>query len=261
MDDDSEYIKIGGRRLEIARYGPSPTEAPTLVFLHHGLGCVGTWQDFPFRLATATGCGAIVYSRLGHGRSDPCPLPPSTRFMHDEGLEVLPELLDIAGVRECVLIGHSDGGSIAIIYAGGTSAGPLRGVITEAAHVFFEPMTVRALHEAKESYERGELCERLRKHHGRNTDGAFRRWNDTWLHPDFVDWDLREYLPHVKVPMLVIQGEDDEYGTAAQTETIARHATAETRIMMLPGCGHSPHLELETMMLEAMSSFISRALA
>ena len=261
MDEDGEYITVGGRRLEIARHGPSPAEAPTLVFLHHGLGCVGTWRDFPARLATATGCGAIVYGRLGYGRSDPCSLPRSPRFMHDEGLEVLPELLDVAGVRECVLLGHSDGGSIAIIYAGGTSAAPLRGVITEAAHVFFEPMTVHALREAKESYERGELRERLGKHHGSNTDCAFRGWNDTWLHPGFVNWDLREYLPHVKVPMLVIQGADDEYGTTAQVETIVRHTAAETQTMMLPDCGHSPHLEQEALMLEAMRSFVSLAFA
>ena len=181
--------------------------------------------------------------------------------MHDEGLEVLPELLDVAGVRECVLLGHSDGGSIAIIYAGGTSAAPLRGVITEAAHVFFEPMTVHALQEAKESYERGELRESLRKHHGHNTDCAFRGWNDTWLHPGFVNWDLREYLPHVKVPMLVIQGADDEYGTTAQVETIVQHTAAETQAMMLPDCGHTPHLEQEALMLEAMRSFVSLAFA
>lgn len=261
MGREIEYIQVGGRRLEIARHGPSPAEAPTLVFLHHGLGCVGTWRDFPAKLAAATGCGALVYSRLGYGRSDACALPRAVGFMHDEGLEVLPELLDVTGVRECVLVGHSDGGSIAIIYAGGTPAGPLRGVITEAAHVYFEPMTVRALREASESYQRGELRERLAKHHGQNTDCAFRGWNDAWLHPDFVDWDLREYVQRIAVPMLAIQGEDDEYGTPAQVESIVQLAPTDARGLMLPDCGHSPHLDLETEVLKAMSGFVSRVFA
>lgn len=132
----TEYISIDGKRLETVWHGPSPRDAPTLVFLHEGLGCVTMWGDFPARMAAATGCGAFVYSRLGYGNSDPCVLPRPIRFMHDEGRDVLPRVLDVAGIRECILIGHSDGGSIAIIYAGGTKAIPLRGLITEAAHVF-----------------------------------------------------------------------------------------------------------------------------
>lgn len=147
-----DHLRVNGKHLEIAWHGPAPEEAPTLVFLHEGLGCVALWRDFPAKLAAATGCGALIYSRLGYGRSDRCELPRPLRFMHDEGLHVLPAILDLAGVRQCVLIGHSDGGSIAIIYAGGVVTESLRGVIAEAPHVFCEEMTVRSIRKAKEAY-------------------------------------------------------------------------------------------------------------
>ncbi len=253
-----DYIAVGGHRLETNWYGPLPGDAPTLVFLHHGLGCAAMWRDFPGKLAAAVDCGALVYSRLGYGRSDPCSLPRSVRFMHEEGLQVLPELLDAAGIRQCILIGHSDGASIAVIYAGGTTAKPLRGIITEAPHVFFETQTMRGIQKAKEAYENGDLREKLEKYHGSNTDCAFWGWNHTWLHPDFVSWDIQEYLPHIKVPMLVIQGEDDEYGTDEQVKAIKRYAGAGAEAVILPGCGHAPHLEQEAASLKAMKDFILR---
>lgn len=145
----AEFVVADGKRLEIVRYGPSPEDAPTLVFLHEGLGCIAMWRDFPAQLAAATGCGALVYSRSGYGRSDPCVHHRPIRFMHHEGLKVLPELLDISGIRECILVGHSDGGSIAIIYAGGTPAVKLRGLITEAAHVFCEDLSVQSIQAAR----------------------------------------------------------------------------------------------------------------
>lgn len=258
MKAHEQYLTVNGKQLEVTWHGPAPEHAPTLVFLHEGLGCVAMWRDFPAKLATATGCGALVYSRLGYGRSDPCPLPRSVRFMHDEGLQVLPELLEVAGVRECILIGHSDGGSIALIYAGGTSADPLRGVITEAPHVFREEIGVRSIQKIRESYQHGDLHEKLAKYHGANTDCAFYGWNETWLHPDFADWNLEEYLPNVKVPLLVIQGEQDEYGTSAQVEAIARQAGAGAEVLLLPNCGHTPHRDQEAIMLQAMVCFIAR---
>ncbi|MEW6106492.1 MAG: alpha/beta hydrolase [Bacillota bacterium] len=256
--EDEDSLVIGGQRLEIAWHGPAPEDAPTLVFLHEGLGCVAMWRDFPAKLAAATGCGALVYSRLGYGRSDACVLPRPVRFMHDEALTILPQLLAAAGVRECVLVGHSDGGSIALIYAGGTAAEPLRGVITEAPHVFCEEVTVRAIRKAKESYERGDLRQRLMRYHGANTDCAFYGWSDTWLHPEFLQWNLEAYLPAIKVPMLVIQGENDEYGTPAQVDAIARQAGGEVEVMIVPQCGHAPHREQETVTLQTMARFIAR---
>ena len=257
----TEYISIDGKRLETVWHGPSPRDAPTLVFLHEGLGCVTMWGDFPAKMAAATGCGAFVYSRLGYGNSDSCVLPRPIEFMHHEGLEVLPRALDAAGICECILIGHSDGGSIAIIYAGGTKAIPLRGLITEAAHVFCENITVHAIRDAREKYTKGGLRRNLEKYHGLNTDGAFWGWNDVWLHPDFGDWNIEEYVPGISVPMLVIQGDNDTYGTAAQVRSISRHATTSTEVVTLSDCGHSPHREHQTLVLQAMVDFISRTLS
>jgi pimeloyl-ACP methyl ester carboxylesterase len=256
MKRHEDFFTIAGKRLEVVWYGPAPGDARTLVFLHEGLGCVAMWRDYPAKLAAATGCGVLVYSRLGYGRSDSCSLPRSLRFMHDEGLQVLPALLEHAEIRECVLIGHSDGGSIALIYAGGTAALPLRGVITEAPHVFCEEITIHSIQQAREAYEKGDLRQRLQKYHGPNTDCAFWGWNDAWLHPDFANWNLEEYLPHITVPMLVIQGEDDPYGTSAQVEVIARQAGAGAEVLMVPQCGHAPHREQEVVTFQAMVRFI-----
>lgn len=260
MSKPHPFITVAGKRLEVAWHGPRPEEAPTLVFLHEGLGCVALWRDFPAKLAATTGCGALVYSRLGYGQSDPCDLPRPLHYMHDEGLEVLPELLQVAGVRECILVGHSDGGSIALIYAGGTPATPLRGVITEAAHVFCEDISVRSIAAIKAPYEQGDLRQKLQKYHGQNVDCAFWGWSGVWLHPDFRQWNLEEYLAGLKVPLLAIQGEADEYGTVAQIEAIARQAGAGAEVVMFPNCGHSPHRDQEAATLQAMTQFIQRIL-
>lgn len=260
MTSRDERPTVGGKRLEAVWHGPVPGDAPTLVFLHEGLGCAAMWRDFPARLAAATGCGALVFSRLGYGRSDPCPLPRPVRYMHDEGLHVLPELLEVAGVCECIVIGHSDGGSIAITYAGGTPAVPLKGLICEAAHVFCEDLTVRSIREVGDAYRDGDLRRKLEKYHGDNTDCAFWGWHDAWLHPDFREWNLKEYLPNTRVPVLAIQGQDDQYGTAAQVEAIRRGVTREAQVMMLPDCGHCPHFEQSDVALEAMVGFVDRLL-
>jgi len=252
----TNYLQIDGHQLEFTWHGPGPDDAPTLVFLHEGLGCVALWRDFPAKLAAATGCGAFVYSRLGYGKSDPCNLPRPIRFMHTEGLEVLPRVLAGAGIKDCIMVGHSDGGSIAIVYAGGTPAIPLRGLITAAAHVFCEQLSVDSIESARAQYERHNLRQKLEKYHGTNTKFAFRGWNDVWLHPDFRQWNIEEYLPGIKVPMLAIQGVDDQYGTAAQIETIAAKTGPRTQTLLLPACRHAPHAEQEQATLNAMKSFI-----
>jgi pimeloyl-ACP methyl ester carboxylesterase len=173
---------------------------------------------------------------------------------------VLPQLLEMAGIRDCILIGHSDGGSIAIIYAGGTKAPPLRGLITKAAHVFCEDICLSAVRHASEMYLNGELRRRLEKHHGGNTDNAFWGWNDIWLHPDFRNWNIEEYLSEVKVPMLAIQGENDNQGTPAQVEAISRQVTTMVESVILPDCGHAPHKEQEAVVFRAMKAYISRLL-
>lgn len=254
----TDYLRVDHHRLEIDWHGPGPDKAPTLVFLHEGLGCVALWRDFPAKLAAATGCGALVYSRLGYGKSDPCELPRPIRFMHTEGLEGLPRVIAAAGIKACILIGHSDGGSIAIVYAGGTPALPLRGVITEAAHVFCEQVSVDSIESAKKQYENHDLRQKLFKYHGANTDCAFRGWNDVWLHPDFMAWNIEEYLPGIKVPMLAIQGEDDQYGTPAQIEAIRLKTSPLTKTVLLADCQHAPHVEQEQATLEIMRRFIQK---
>ncbi len=256
----TQYLNIGTNRLEIDWYGPGPEEAPTLVFLHEGLGCVALWHDFPARLADATGCGAFVYSRLGYGRSDPCELPRPISFMHTEGLDILPRVLAAAGIKAHILIGHSDGGSIALVNAGGRPAAGLRGLITEAAHVFCEQLSVDSIQAAKAHYETGDLRRKLHRYHGDNTVCAFRGWNDVWLHPDFMNWNIAEFLPGIKVPMLALQGQDDQYGTVAQLDAIGQQAGPGVETRLLANCRHAPHAEQADVALEAMRTFIGHIL-
>jgi pimeloyl-ACP methyl ester carboxylesterase len=255
------FITINGQPLEVAWHGPAPQHAPTLVFLHEGLGCVALWRDFPAKLAAATGCGALVYSRLGYGRSAPCPLPRPVSYMHDEALTILPLVLKQMDIEQVILVGHSDGGSIALIYAGSHHAQQpphLLGLITEAAHVLCETISLQAIHAIRPLYDNGDLRQRLAKYHGNNVECAFLGWNDAWQHPDFWQWNLENYLVNIHVPTLVIQGEADEYGTIAQVETIVRHTHAQQ--LLLPACGHTPHREQEATTLAAMTAFITHLL-
>ena len=246
----------GGHSLEYMWLGPSPEEAATLVFLHEGLGCVSAWRDFPARVAEATGCGALVYSRAGYGNSDPVTLPRPVSFMHDEALVTLPEVLDAVGVREAILVGHSDGGSIALIYAGGVHDARLRGLVLEAPHVFVEDLSVESIGRAAEQYREGGLRAALERHHGRNTECAFWGWNRVWLDPAFRSWNIGEYLPRITVPVLVIQGEEDEYGTLRQVEAIERGCSGPVRSVLLQECGHSPHRDRPRRTLDEITSFV-----
>lgn len=248
-------MTIDGRRLEYAWHGPGPDAAPTLVFLHQGLGSVSMWKEFPSALAERTGCGALVYSRRGHGRSDPWDGPRSVRFMHDEALIGLPHLLETLRVASPLLVGHSDGASVALIYAG-AHAGPLRGLLLEAPHVFVEDLSVRSIAAARVAFEQGDLRARLGRHHGTNTEGVFRGWNDVWLSPTFRAWNIEEYLAGIDVPTLVIQGLQDEYGTLGQVDTIVAQIRAPVRTLLLDGCGHSPHRDKPDEVLESMVTFV-----
>ncbi|HEX4966497.1 MAG TPA: alpha/beta hydrolase [Thermoanaerobaculia bacterium] len=252
-----EHVVVGGTRLEIRWIGPPPEEAPTLVFLHEGLGSVSLWRDFPDRLAERTGWGALIYSRAGYGKSASAPLPRPVRFMHDEA-EVLGEVLAKLAIRDCILVGHSDGASIALIYSGSHPAPGLRGLILEAPHVFTEPHGLASIARIGEQYRTTDLRDRLARHHGDNVDVAFRGWNDVWLNPDFRAWDIEEYLPGVQVPILILQGEDDEYGTWKQVEAIQRQAGGPVEAIALANCGHSPHREQPERTLEAMAGFVGR---
>ncbi len=252
---------IDGRSLETAWHGPPPEVAPTLVFLHEGLGSVSTWRAFPAEVAEATGCGALVYSRVGYGLSEAVPLPRPLSYMHDEA-ERLPAILDAFQVRRAILFGHSDGGSIALLHAADeTSAPRLLGLVLEAPHVFVEPISVTSIAEAREAFVHGDLRERLRRHHHGNVDCAFLGWNGAWLDPGFLTWNLESKLPEVHVPTLVIQGEDDAYGTLAQVESIARGVGAKVERCILPACGHSPHRDKPMETLAATAGFVRRLLS
>lgn len=250
-------VVVGGLRFETRWIGPPPEDAPTLVFLHEGLGSVSMWRDFPDRLALETGCGALIYSRAGYGKSDPAPLPRPVRFMHDEA-EILREVLAQAKIRECILVGHSDGASIALIYAGSQPAAGLKGLILEAPHVFTEPHGLASIAKMAEVYSSTDLRGRLARHHGSNVDIAFRGWNDVWLHPDFRAWNIEEYLSSITVPILILQGGDDEYGTWKQVEAIERQAGGSVEAIALADCGHSPHREQPERALQAMAKFVGR---
>ena len=216
------------------------------------------WRDFPARLVQLTGCGVLVYSRLGYGGSDPCLLPRPIDFMHHEGLRVLAEVIRQTGTRDHLLVGHSDGGSIALIHAGGNPCPGLKGVVTLAAHVFCEDLTRQAIQAARERYLNGDLKARLAPYHGENTDCAFWGWNDVWLDPDFKHWNIETFLPTIRVPVLAIQGGNDPYGTAAQIDSIKRRSGSGVTDVMIPDCGHAPHLEKSDAALAAISDFITR---
>jgi pimeloyl-ACP methyl ester carboxylesterase len=253
------FLQIGRTRLECRWIGPPPHQVPTIVFLHEGLGSVSTWRDFPDALAAAAGCGALVYSRASYGRSDPVPLPRPVRFMHDEA-EVLLEVLEAAEVREPILLGHSDGASIALIAAGSGRVTGLRGLVLEAPHVFAEPCGLESIAKIADVYRATNLRERLARHHGANTDVAFWGWNRVWLDPDFRAWNIEDVLPGVTVPALVVQGEDDEYGSWAHVESIRRRSSGPVETLLVPRCGHAPHAEQRDRVLQATTAFIRSVL-
>ena len=249
------HLDLGDQQLEY-RFLQGRPDRPTLVLLHEGLGCVAIWRDFPDALAQATGCPVLVYSRAGYGGSSPVTLPRPLTYMHHEGQDVLPRLINHLGLTDYLLIGHSDGASIAVIYAGSAPRPGLRGVILEAPHVFNEPVCVASIQAAKQAYESTDLRAKLARLHGDNVDCAFWGWNGAWLDPGFLDWNLESFLPGIQVPMLVIQGASDEYGTARQYTTIADRSGAPVDVLVLAQCGHSPHRDRRDAALGAMVDFI-----
>jgi pimeloyl-ACP methyl ester carboxylesterase len=265
-------FEVLGQRLEYRWIGPRPDDAPTIVFLHEGLGCLGMWRDFPDRMASATGCGALVYSRLGYGASEPVRGPRPVRFMHDEALDVLPAIIEHFKLEEVILFGHSDGASIAVIYAGARPRGfggpqgpplrpnPVRALVLEAPHVFVEAICVERITRIAQEYETRRLRERLARHHGGNTDSMFRTWTEVWLTPEFRRWNIEEYLPAIQSPVLVVQGEDDEYGTLRQVDAVVTQVRGPAESLVLAHCGHSPHSDQPDEVLEAASRFVRETL-
>lgn len=217
------------------------------------------WRDFPHKLAQKTGCGALVYSRLGYGKSEKCELPRSLNFMHDEALQVLPEILMQCKIQQYILVGHSDGASIALIHASQNSADNLLGMVNEAPHVFCETLTISSIQKLRESFQSGNLRERMMKYH-KDIDTTFHSWADVWLDPEFAKWNIELSLPGIKAPQLIIQGNNDEYGTSAQVEAIARQSGGIVETCFLDNCGHSPHRDRQSQTLAVMTKFVRNLL-
>ena len=253
-------LTIGGRFVEANWWGPGPEEAPTIVLLHEGLGCVALWRDFPARLAAATGCGVFAYSRFGYGGSDPVSLPRPLTYMHEEALKILGPVMDAAGIRRAILVGHSDGGSIAAIFAGGVPDFRLRGAVMIAAHFLCEDVAVTSIEAARLAYETTSLREKLGRYH-RDVDNAFWGWNGAWLDPEFKKWRIDDYVPTIRVPALLIQGSADEYGTLAQFEAFTSQAYCPVETVVIEGAGHSPHLSHAAETLSVIEGFVARILA
>lgn len=250
---------LDGRTLETQWWGPGPDAPATLLLLHEGLGCVALWRDFPEALAAATGCGVFAYSRFGYGGSDTVTLPRPLSYMHDEAVEVLPAVLDAAGVRRAVLIGHSDGGTIAAIHAGAVRDSRVVGAVLMAAHFFVEEMNIASIRAIKEHYEQGDLRARLRRYH-RDVDVAFRGWNDAWLDPRFRSFDITEEVARIRVPILALQGADDPYGSDEQLRVLERVARCSVETRLIEGSRHSPHLEARDATMEAIVPFVRNVL-
>ncbi len=256
---EREFV-VAGKKIEAAWHGPAPDQAPTLVLLHEGLGCVAMWRDFPAKLAQRTGYGVLAYSRPGYGKSDPVPLPRPLSYMHDDAFDVLPAVLDQAKIEKAILVGHSDGASIATIYAGGRQDFRVRGLVLVAPHFFCEDISVASITDAKQAYENTDLRARLARYHGDIVDVAFWGWNQAWLDPDFRHWNISEYLPTIRVPILIIQGSDDQYGTAAQIEVARTETYCPVEVLYLDNCRHSPQIDQPDATLDAIAEFSHRVL-
>lgn len=252
-------VTVQGKKLEYVRLPSShpKANAPVMVFLHEGLGSISMWRDFPQRLADATGCEAIVYSRYGYGRSTPRTEPRAPRYMHDEGLLALPEFLEELEIERPFLFGHSDGGSIALIHAG-NAPNSVSGIIALAPHLMVEEVTLHGIAAARQTYLDTDLGKRLGRHHD-DVDSVFWSWNDIWLSPDFRDWNIEEYVPRITAPVLAIQGEDDEYATMEQIDRIARFGK-NVELVKLADCRHSPHKDQPVAVIGVVSEFVARVL-
>jgi len=252
-------VTVQGRSLEVQRIAGLGPHAPELVFLHEGLGSISHWKDFPERVAATTGCPVTVYSRYGNGNSDLLTEPRPVTYMHDEALRALPDLLAQLHIEKPILIGHSDGASIALIFSGGVAGArdSVRGLVLLAPHVFVEDLSVASIAAAKTTFETTDLCEKLGRHH-RDPARTFWGWNNIWLHPDFRRWNIEEYLSRITCPILAIQGLDDQYGTMAQVQAIARQSAGPVEILPLAECRHSPQRDQPEAVLAAMATFVKQ---
>lgn len=254
------HVPVHGAGLFVKMYAhiseDMAEERPTLVFLHEALGSVGQWKSFPYELCKAAGCDGIVYDRKGHGKSSPMDASRTPDFYTEEAEQYLAGLLDALNIHRPLLFGHSDGATIALKFASSFPDRPVA-VISEAAHVIIEDITLEGIREARGLYERTDLGAKLSRYHGDKTDDVFRAWADTWLSPELASWDMLEDLHAVRCPVLIMQGADDQYGSRLQVDLIAEHVSGPSDIFWIENCGHVPHLEKRAVVIERMCEFIA----
>ena len=258
--EQMQSLTAGGVRLECRWWGTPEGAGPALVLLHEGLGCVAMWRDFPALLHRRTGLRVFAWSRAGYGGSDPAALPRPIDYMHAEGREVVDAVLDAAGIEDAVLVGHSDGASIAMVHAGAHAHDPApraRALVLLAPHVFCEEVSIAGIRAAGDAYRRGGLRERLARYHGERVDDTFFGWHDAWLQPAFRQWSIEAFLPGIAVPVLLVQGEHDAYGSVAQLDAIERGVAGPVTRRWLAECGHAPHRERPAETLDAIERFIA----
>jgi len=253
--EQSGFLTAAGRQLEFRWIVPAARDRPPLVFLHEGLGSIAQWKTFPDTIAAATGCGTLSYSRYGFGQSDPLTEPRDADYLAQEALVALPAVLAARDIVNPILIGHSDGATIALLYASDPRWSTCA-IIIEAPHVFVEDTGLTAIARMREAYRDGDLRQRLGRYH-RDVDATFNGWADTWLLPEFRAWNMESRLPDVRCPVLLIQGLDDPYGTVSQVEAITGQVSGPVDVMLLPECAHAPHVEREGEVREAMVRFIA----
>lgn len=255
-------LPLQGGEVEVLRLEPAGAlgAGEALVFMHEGLGSLELWREFPRSVVEATTRRAYVWSRRGYGSSDPAHLPRTPDYMHDEGLNVLPAFLDALGIDRPVLVGHSDGASIALIYAGSRSRddnGP-SAVVAIAPHVLVEDRSITGIEAARERYVASDMGERMARYHS-DADATFWGWNDIWLSPEFRDWNIEEFLPHITCPVLVVQSEDDPYGTLDQVRRVSDGCEAPVLTSVFPTGGHRPHLVHAKEVAVAIADFLDNA--
>ncbi len=256
--DNTFYLQVAGHKLRVRTIvppGESIESSPVLVFLHEGLGCIEIWRDFPEMLSKALGLPALMYDRYGSGGSEAFQEVRQGNPFRWEAEVALAELLTACNVNRPILIGHSDGGSIALHYAAHFSGRPLA-VIVEAAHVFGEELTLSSIRKAVQAFETGGLKGKLARYHGEQTESMFKGWADIWLAPENLGWNMESFLSAITCPLLVIQGENDEYGTLDQVEAIVSGVSGKTETLIIPDCAHSPHLQAQEKTLQGMVAFV-----
>ena len=259
MAEGDLEIRADGRRLRARRYAPRQApDQPTIVLLHQGLGSVSQWRGFPEALAEASGCAVVGYDRFGHGGSDVLEGPRAEDFLEREAIRALPQVLEALAIERPILYGHSDGATIALLFAAAYPERP-RAVISEAAHVFSEVHELGGLPAVIQEFETGGLRERLARHHGKKVEAMFYGWANHWTAPERRDWTMVERLPAIRCPVLVIQGERDEHGTIAQVEAIEAGAGGPVARYLVPNCGHSPHLEAPAAVVSQVAAFLAAA--